>query len=92
MIKAFDDGIVTKKEKDKDSLSWKIDCKSECLKGKKGRTVWYDDAETLAPKFALAGKNKLRGVGVWTVDKLPTSSNHADLRADMWKSLENWNS
>ena len=34
--------------------------------------VWYDDAETLGPKFQLAGKHSLRGVGMWKVDDLPT--------------------
>lgn len=91
VVAAFDAGIVTKKQKDKDSLSWTIDCKGECLKDKKGGKVWYDDAETLTPKFSLAGKNKLRGVGIWKVDNLPSSSKHADLRTAMWKAVSGWN-
>ena len=79
VLGAFDAGIVTKRVKDADALSWKIDCSQPCLKGKGGRTVWYDDAETLAPKFRLAGEHGLRGVGMWKVDDLPAPAKDGGL-------------
>ena len=56
---------------DADSNSWKIDCTKECLPGQAGRTVWYAAATTLTPKFHLAGRSLLRGVGMWKADDLP---------------------
>ena len=90
VVKAFDDGRVTDQSHDKDSLSKIIKCKGDCLPGKGGDKVWYDDAETLAPKFALAGKNHLRGVGIWEADKLPTEDKHADLCKAMWAAVKGW--
>jgi len=65
-----------------------------CLDGKKGKKVWYDNATTLTPKFQLAGKNKLRGVGVWKVDNLPQGKDgkdpHAAERKAMWEAVKGW--
>ena len=58
--------------------------------GHSASKAWYDDAETLSPKFELAGKNKLRGVGMFKVDDLPTEDKHAELRAAMWKAVKDW--
>ena len=91
VLAAFDAGIVTKgPTKDKDSETWVIDCSSDCLPGKKGKKVWYDDAETLTPKFALAGSHGLRGVGIFSVSKLPTSDNHTKERDAMWAAVRGW--
>ena len=90
VVKAFDEGKVDKVSHDKDSLSKIIDCHGDCKDGKSASKAWYDDAETLTPKFALAGKNQLRGVGMWKVDNLPTEDRHADLRAAMWKAVKDW--
>ena len=67
-----------------------IDCSSDCLPGKKGKKVWYDDAETLTPKFALAGQHGLRGVGIFSVSKLPTNDTHAKEREAMWAAVRGW--
>ena len=95
VLAAFDAGLVTNRQFDKNALSWKIDCRGSCLPGKKGSTVWYDDATTLAPKFRLAGQHGLRGVGMWKVDDLPTaaangSDPHADERHAMWAAIRGW--
>ena len=90
VVKAFDKGKVEKSSRDKDSLSKVINCKGDCLDGKGASKAWYDDAETLTPKFALAGKNKLRGVGIWKADNLPTEDKHADLRKAMWQAVKDW--
>ena len=94
VLSAFDAGIVTKRVHDKDSNSWKIDCRTSCLPGRPGRTVWYDDATTLTPKFQLAGSHGLRGVGMWKVDDLPVPANgsdpHAAERIAMWAAVSGW--
>ena len=84
-------GRVKSKTLDKDSQTWKITCNGACVDGKKGGEIWIDDATTLAPKYELAKKNKLRGVGVWEADKLPTDGKHEDERKAMWAALAGWN-
>lgn len=91
VVKALDEGRVKSQSHDKDSLSKIITCHGDCVPGKGGDKVWYDDAETLGPKFALAGKNNLRGVGIWEANKLPTEDKHADLREAMWAAVKGWN-
>ena len=89
---------MTKHEKDADSLTWKIDCSSGCIDKGGGigtSSAWYDDAETLGPKFALAGTKGLRGVGMWKADDLPTpaadgSDPHAAERRAMWAAIAAW--
>ena len=95
VLAAFDAGIVYKKAMDRDSQSWKIDCHSDCLPGKTGKTVWYDDATTLDPKFKLAGQHGLRGVGMWNVNKLPAPTSagvdpHSAERTAMWAAIRGW--
>ena len=85
------DGRVKRKTLDKDSQTWKIECNGACVDGKKGGVIWIDDATTLAPKYALARDNNLRGVGVWEADKLPTDGSHEDERKAMWAALAAWN-
>jgi di-N-acetylchitobiase len=83
-------GRVKSKTLDKDSQTWKIVCNGACVDGKKGGEIWIDDATTLAPKYALAKQNKLRGVGVWEADKLPTDDKHDKERKAMWAALAAW--
>lgn len=92
VVKAFDEGKVVKTSHDKDSNSKIIECHGDCLSGKSASKAWYDDAETLGPKFGLAGKHQLRGVGMFKVDDLPTEDKHADLRAAMWQAVKGWHS
>ena len=84
-------GRVKSKTLDKDSQTWKITCNGACVDGKKGGEIWIDDATTLAPKYALAQSNGLRGVGVWTINKLDYSGQHDDERDAMWAALAAWN-
>lgn len=81
---------LTLMDKDK---SWKLECKGTCdPDGKnKGGTVWFDDAETLAPKYQLARDNGLLGVGVWKIDSLPYDGSHDEERDAMWAALAAWN-
>ena len=84
-------GRVQKKELDNDSQTWVITCNGACVDGKTGGKIWIDDATTLAPKYALAQSNGLRGVGVWTINKLDYSGQHDDERDAMWAALAAWN-
>ena len=90
-------GLVKEIINDKDSLSKVLKCNSNCYKKQKsGNTIWYDDASTLTPKYALARDNGLLGVGMWSVDKLPLpgadgSDPHKREREEMWSAISNWN-
>lgn len=86
----FDEKRVTKKTFEKDDQSWKIDCKQDCLDGKTGNTVWYDDVQTLTPKYALARSQGLRGVGMWSASKLDYTGAHAQEVTEMWSAISNW--
>jgi len=90
VVKAFDQGRVKETSHDKDSLSKIIKCDGDCVHDKSGSKVWYDDAETLGPKFGLAGQYDLRGVGIWEVTNLPTEDEHSDLREAMWAAVKEW--
>ena len=83
-------GRVKSKTLDKSSMTWKIVCNGACVDGKKGGEIWIDDATTLAPKYQLAKDNKLRGVGMWTADNLPTDAAHAKELNDMWAAIAAW--
>ena len=88
-------GKVTKKTFDNDSQSWRIDCDKYCWGSdskRHGNSIWYDDAQTLKPKYAIAKSNKLYGVGMWAADKLPTDSKYSNLFDDMWNAIVAWNS
>lgn len=45
--------------------------------------VWFDDAETLQPKYALAGKYGLKGVGMWEADH----AEGCEFEKDMWDAM-----
>merc|ERR1711988_1590565 len=38
--------------------AWKLVCDGECISGKKGNAIWYDDAETLTSKYQLAADHE----------------------------------
>jgi spore germination protein YaaH len=76
---------------DKDSQTWVLTCNGPCLDGKKGGKIWFDDAQTLQPKYQLAHDHKLRGVGVWEITKLDYSGKHELERKAMWATLAAWN-
>ena len=88
-------GKVLKKELDKKAQSWKITCGNPgCWGGSKhhhGHTIFYDDAQTLAPKYALAKNNGLRGVGMWEASNLPQDPQYADDAKAMWNAIAAWN-
>jgi hypothetical protein len=98
VLQAFDQkGLVAKKELDKTAMSWKITCKGSCdvESGKGGNVVYYDDAETLAPKYALAREHGLLGVGMWKADNLPVPDDkghdpHKAERQAMWSAIASW--
>merc|ERR1711971_36128 len=91
VLKVIDNGKVKSKTKVQKDQSWKIACHGACEDGKKGGAIWYDDAETLAPKYKLASDNNLMGVGVWEVDKLPYDDDKHDKEVKaMWSALSDW--
>eukprot|EP00912_Choanoflagellata_sp_UC4_P000993 UC4_evm2s611 len=82
------------------SQSWKITCNGNCnvdpTTNHSGGVIWYDDAQTLAPKYALARNKSLLGVGVWKIDDLPSpditgKDPHKLQREAMWNTLAAWN-
>ena len=87
---------VKSKTLDKASQTWKLECNGKCRgDGKPGGVIWYDDATTLKPKYALAKDNKLRGVGIWQFSDLPfPDSNGNDPykkeRNDMLAAVAEW--
>jgi glucosylceramidase len=97
VLKAMDTkNLIKTKTIDQDSQSWVLKCNSNCIEGQKfGKTVWFDDATTLTPKYQLASDNNLLGVGMWSVDKLPIpeadgSDPHKNERDAMWTAISNW--
>ena len=50
--------------------------------------VWYDDAESLGYKYALARSLGVRGVGAWTFDKLDYAN--ATQRDAMWAAFDHF--
>jgi len=74
---------------DKDD-AWKLICNGACIDKKKGNVIWYDDDQSLAKKYQIAGDNKLLGVGVWEVDKLDYSGKYDKYVKKMWDALGSW--
>lgn len=48
---------------------------------------WFDDARTLASKFAVAKSFQAKGVGVWTIDMAPYTSSKAATN-EMWNAFD----
>ena len=55
-----------------------------------GTEVWYDDATTLKPKYALARDNGLRGVGMWRASALDYTGKHQNETNAMWAAIKAW--
>lgn len=91
VLAVMDSGVVVKQEFDKDSDSQTLTCKAACEPGKKGGKIWFDDATTLKAKYAVAVSAGLRGIGMWSADKLPTPENgqdpHFAQRNAMWVTV-----
>lgn len=85
---------VKSKSLDKSSMTWKLVCNGQCRDDKKGGVIWFDDAQTLTPKYHLARDQGLYGVGVWKISNAPIpaggSDPHKYERAAMWNALVNW--
>lgn len=47
------------------SSTWIYKCEGFCQPGNRATEIWYDDAKSLQPKYALATKYGLKGVGMW---------------------------
>eukprot|EP00045_Choanoeca_perplexa_P003911 m.34335 g.34335 ORF g.34335 m.34335 type:complete len:367 (+) comp12290_c0_seq1:55-1155(+) len=55
------------------------------------RQVWFDDVQSLTPKFALATSYNLRGVGVWNFDCLHDANAPASQQKEMdamWQAMK----
>ena len=67
-----------------------IKCPGICKGVKSGTEVWYDDAKSLAPKYALARDNGLRGVGMWQATSLDYTGTFQAETDAMWAAIMNW--
>lgn len=68
---------------DEASKTWIFHCDGFCFEDDRTVEIWFDDAATLAPKYALSEKYGLKGVGMWEGD-YADASGHLD---DMWGAL-----
>lgn len=68
---------------DEASSTWIFKCKGFCQKDNRATEIWFDDAKSLVPKYALATKYGLKGVGMWEA----TSASGAVGEEEMWASL-----
>ena len=91
--KAGDKGSVTF---DAQSSTNIFDCGGRCSQWTDAITdphdfstaIWFDNAASLAPKYALASKYGLAGVGMWEADKVAYDPNSTlPDAAAMWNSL-----
>lgn len=88
ILDVLDSGRVKNSPKMDDKAdSWQITCSGSCQEGQKGSEIWYDDAETLAKKYALEVEKGLLGVGCWEVDNLPIDGSHQKEFMDMWNAF-----
>jgi spore germination protein YaaH len=79
---------------DESSKSWILNCGGLCnpksLNEKEWYSyVWFDDHESLAPKYAIAKEYQLKGVGMWDAGKLRYSGSaleQTDAKL-MWDAL-----
>jgi len=68
---------------DEKSNTWVFKCNGFCKPDNRATEIWFDDAQSLAPKYALASKYGLKGVGMWEA----THASGAAGESDMWKAL-----
>ena len=73
------------------SQSWRVQCDGPCSDDPdvRGHEIWYDDATTLAKKYALAKQHGLRGVGMWNAAKLDFV-HFQNESAAMWDAIAQW--
>ena len=78
---------------DEESSTWIFDCGGRCSRWSdkiddRSDTIWFDDATSLAPKYALANKYGLAGVGMWEATKVTYDPDAHSREADaMWDAL-----
>ena len=93
LIRKAQDQGKGKLEMDSKSSTWIFDCDGKCsqwsdLITDRSTEIWFDDYQSLDPKYKLATKYQLRGVGMWEatfVDYDP--ENHTTDADAMWNSL-----
>lgn len=82
---------------DDGSQSWKLECNGPCTDKHKGNVIWYDDAKSLTPKYALARDNDLLGVGCWEMSNIPVPDDgtgedpNKKQRDEMMNAFVMWN-
>lgn len=75
---------------EKDDKAWRVVCGNHaCFDDKKGTEIWFEDATSLQPKYALAKKYGLAGVGMFEATMLPYVS-QPDLAKAMWDAATQW--
>lgn len=78
---------------DEKSSTWIFDCGGLCsqwtdLITDRTDTIWFDDPSSLSPKYELASKYDLKGVGMWEATHVTYDQNAPTKFADeMWDSL-----
>ena len=86
-------GNAGKVRMDEASSTWVFDCGGRCSQWSDEITdgsteIWYDDPTSLAPKYALATKYGLQGVGMWEATHVDYDPEGDSPDADaMWDSL-----
>ena len=75
------------------SSTWIFDCGGKCSQWSdqitdRSSEIWYDDPTSLSPKYALATKYGIRGVGMWESTHVSYDPDASTPEADaMWDSL-----
>lgn len=78
---------------DEKSSTWVFDCGGRCSRWSSKITdrtqeIWFDDPQSLAPKYNLATKYGIKGVGMWEATKVIYNPEERTPDADaMWNSL-----
>ena len=78
---------------DKASSTWIFDCGGLCSQWTdaitdRTDTIWFDDPASLWPKYELASKYNLRGVGMWEATHVTyDESSRTEFADAMWASL-----
>jgi len=80
------DASITLDEKD---MTYVLKCGSQCTPAHKGKTIWFDNSTSLTPKYALAKKYGLQGVGMWQALHLDYI-NFPEESTAMWNAINAW--
>merc|ERR1712070_640231 len=67
-----------------------IKCDGTCKGVEKGTEVWYDDAASLKPKYAVAKQLGMRGVGMWRADAVDYTGKYQTETDAMWAAVTSW--